>query len=132
MTPIARHGDQAAVMQSVPFGIGARVEQELHRLQVSLSHGEMDRRRVPVFRAAESRVSFEQPPQRVDVAIVGRGECVPDDAALLGVELGRFDDRAARQRQRVTRRVLRNASHEAKPYSSAMVRCASRRRPSCG
>ena len=79
MSPIARHGDQAAVMQSVPFGIGARVEQELDRLEMSFSHGEMDRRGVPVLRAAESRVSFEQPPQRVDVAVVGRGECVPDD-----------------------------------------------------
>src|SRR5687768_14601944 len=38
MSPIARHGDQAAVMQSVPFGIGAGVEQELDRLEMSLSH----------------------------------------------------------------------------------------------
>ena len=61
MTPIVRHGDQAAVMESVPFGIGASVEQELHRLQVSFAYGEVYRRRIPVFRAAESRVSFDQP-----------------------------------------------------------------------
>lgn len=53
--------DQAAVMQSVPFGVGARVEQELDGLQVPFSRGEMDDRGVPVFRAAEPRVSFEQP-----------------------------------------------------------------------
>ena len=94
MTSIARHGDQAAVMQPVPFGIGARVEQELYRLQVSFADGEMYRRGVPVFRAAEPRVSFEQPPQRVDVAVFGRGEGVPDDAALLRIELGRSDYRA--------------------------------------
>jgi hypothetical protein len=88
-----RHDDQAAVIQSVPFRIGACVEQQLHRLHVSLSHGEMNRRRVPIFGAAESRVSLDQPPQRIDVTVVGCGECVPDDAPVLRVELGRFDYR---------------------------------------
>jgi hypothetical protein len=94
MPPIERHDDQAAIMQSVPFGVGARVEQELNRIQVSFPHGEMDCRGVPVLRAAESRVSFEQTSERLDVAAVGRGECIPDDIALLGAELGRFGHRA--------------------------------------
>jgi hypothetical protein len=61
MTPFPGHDDQAAVVQSVPFRIGARLQQEPHGLDVSFSHGEMDGRRVPVLRATESRVSFEQP-----------------------------------------------------------------------
>jgi hypothetical protein len=93
MTPIARHDDQAAVIHSVPFRIGAGVEQELHRFEVSLPHGEMNRRRVPILGAAQARVSFDQPAERIDVAVVGRGQRVPDDHALLRVELRRFDDR---------------------------------------
>ena len=39
-------------------------------------------------------VSVDQLTQRGNVAIVRGGERVPDDVALLGVELGRFDHRA--------------------------------------
>ena len=95
MTTLARHDDQAAVVQPVPFGIGAGVEQELHRFHVSFAHGKMNRRRVPVLRTAEPRVAFDQSAERGHIAIIGGGECVPDDAALLGVEFRRLDDRAA-------------------------------------
>ena len=94
MTAVTRHGDQAAVVQSVPFRIGAGVEQQLHRFRVPLANREVNGRRIPVLRSAEARVSFEQLAQGGDVAVIRGGEGAPDDAALLGVELGRFDDRA--------------------------------------
>jgi hypothetical protein len=93
MTPFARHIDQAAIMQSVPFRIGACVEQQADRIQVSLANGEMDCRGVPVLSPAESRVSCEQESQRVDVAVLGRGESIPDHTSLLRIELGRLDQR---------------------------------------
>ena len=97
VTPLARHDDQTAIVQSVPFRIGAGVEQQLYGFRVSLANREVNGRRVPVLRAAELRVSFEQLAQRGDVAIIRGGQCAPDGAAFLGVELGRFDDRARRR-----------------------------------
>jgi hypothetical protein len=91
MTALTCHHYQAAIVQPVPFGIGAGVEQKPDGLDLSFPDREMDCRRVPVFGATEAGISFEQPAQGIDVAVFGRREGVPDDTALLGGELWRLD-----------------------------------------
>ena len=96
MTTLARHDDETAIVQAVPFGIGAGFEQELNGFLASFAHRKMNRRRVPVLRTAQSCVAFDQGAERGHIAIIGGGERVPDDAAFHRIEFGWLDDRAAR------------------------------------
>ena len=59
----SRHLDQVAIVQSVPLGIRARIEQEAHGFDVALARRKMHGRRVPVFRSSETRIALEQPSQ---------------------------------------------------------------------
>jgi hypothetical protein len=63
VAPLAGHLDYAPVVQSVLLGICADVEKEADRVNVSVTCGEMNRRRVPVLRLGETRVAVEQLPQ---------------------------------------------------------------------
>ncbi len=94
MTTIARHDDQAAVVQSVPLRIGTGVEQDLHGFRMPFTNGKVNRRRVPVLRTAEPGVAFDQLAQRGYIAIIRCGECIPDDAPLHRIEFRWLDDRA--------------------------------------
>ena len=96
MTTLARHDDQAAVVQPVPLRIGTGVEQELHSFRMPFTNGEVNRRCVPVLRTAQPRIAFDQSAERGHIAIIGGDERVPDDAALHGLEFRWLDDRAAR------------------------------------
>lgn len=91
---ISGHYDQAAVVQSVPLWIGARVEQQADGLDVSFACGEMNGRRVPVFGATQSRIAFKQPAQRRDVAGRCRDERVPRVVAGARFEFKGSDHRA--------------------------------------
>jgi hypothetical protein len=55
----------------------------------------MNRGCVPVLRTAEPCVPFDQRTQRLHIALIRRGERVPDDAPLNRIEFRRLDDRAA-------------------------------------
>ena len=90
MGAIVRPGDQAAVMYSVRLGIGALVEQELHRFQVPFPYGE-------VYPACPSTPRGSRPGSRstngrpLDIAVPGPGERGPDEAALLRTRFGPLD-----------------------------------------
>jgi hypothetical protein len=57
----SRHLDQVAIVQAVPLGIRARVEQEAHRFDVAFARRKMHGGRVPVSRSSETRIALEQP-----------------------------------------------------------------------
>jgi hypothetical protein len=58
------------------------------------ANGKVNRRRVPVLRPAEPGVAFDQRAQGGDITFIRRGECIPDDAPLHGIEFRWLDDRA--------------------------------------
>jgi hypothetical protein len=83
---LPRHHDQAGLVVSVPFGIGAGVEQELRGVGMSGAHGEMHRRCVSILRATEQRITREPLPQRAHVTGRRGGESCPDGVACFRVE----------------------------------------------
>ena len=86
---LPRHLDQVAIVQPVPLGIRARIEQQSHGFDVPFAHREMHGRRVPVSRSSETRIALEQPPQCLDVT-GGRGDDgVPRVAAVRGIPVRR-------------------------------------------
>ena len=125
VAPFPCHLDQAAVMQSVPFGIGARVEQELDRLQVSFPHGEMDCRGVPVLRAAEPWIPVKQHSQSGDIAVARGGQRLPYVLALVRLEVVRFDHRAGDRTNDGLDVRSQGVPREVNPYCCATARCAS-------
>ena len=62
VTAFSRHLDQLAIVQPVPLGIRAGVEQQPHGLDMSLARRKMHGRRVPVSGSSETRIALEQSP----------------------------------------------------------------------
>ena len=60
---------QAAIVEAVPLGVGAGVEQQANRVDVAFADREMDGGCVPELGAAERRVPIDQPPEGNDVAL---------------------------------------------------------------
>jgi hypothetical protein len=45
---------------SIPLRVGARFEQDLHRLEMASANGEVNRLRVLVFRLAQAGIALQQ------------------------------------------------------------------------
>ena len=69
MPAILRHLDHAAIVEAVPLGVGAGIEQQANRVDVPFADREMDGGCVPELGAAERGVLIDQPPKGNDVAL---------------------------------------------------------------
>ena len=90
----SRHFDQAAIVQSVPLRIGARIEKELDRFDVSFTRGKMRGRRIPVLGASQPRAALDQLPKHRHVASRRGNERVPGVVARAGRKVVGSDHRA--------------------------------------
>ena len=115
VSAIARERDQRLAVPRDRVGIRAGVEQHLHRLEVTLTHREMQRLVV----AGEIRIAREERAQRRGITGAGGDDGVPDVAAaaapgavrLIGrefVRLNQIDGAAGVRRWR--RRLRRDAA----------------------
>ena len=78
MTAIPGHRHEAAAVIAIPLRVGIRLQQDLHRLEMSSAYGEVDRGRVPVFTARQAPVALDQPAQSRTIAPFGTGYRGPD------------------------------------------------------
>ena len=90
VTTLSGHLDQRAIVQAVPFGIRAGIEQKPHGFHMSFARRKVHHRRIPVFGPSQARMALEQPPQCRDVTSARGDDRVPRVAPIRRFEFDRL------------------------------------------
>jgi hypothetical protein len=60
VTAVARHFDEAAMVETISFGVYAGAQQKLHGFQMAGTHGEVYGMRVEILCSAQTKVALQQ------------------------------------------------------------------------